>query len=757
MNEPNGNAAPEEVTGPSTPEDVAILYSWANLPGAKYRDFSASRREYRAQQRARQAEDERQSELASARLLEETAQRDMDEAQRALDAARRAEQEAADAETRTRAEEAFRLAEANAQREREEAGRRQQSAETLRLRAQSARKEMMAARKRAEEQAARYAEFDAQYRAQVEERAEDLPGQLDDPYYYTGQVDPAYFASTPGVRTAQATRTSTERKAYVFPVHPGSDEYDAGTLQAYRANTSFTPSRAQDYRSLAPLRDLTPAREQTFEREQPAERERRTGRDVDDVNDAPADNDYYSNTARGASGGATPFRGFDTAEHDLHIRPRALRPLYDDPAVGQPPVQWRSVGGRNDVRSRRNAPADDRARTVRQPRPEFFHEVPPAATENAPPAWLAYQEQGLEEPGTSFVPVTRPRLAQPLRRDLSPAPDDAAAASPQRFSTMATIGSQVLPDGTAAPSPGPDREPEWPMPRLSPAPDTLQQSRERVASRWFALQGRMDGESEMPSVASHAAAVPALVLVSLSGGVGKTSMVATLGRTLSALGEKVLLVDTNTHGLLPYYFGARDLRPGAVRTFTPPPGSTDAAVLMAHYELDRVGSDEAAQDRLFADLTERADSAQRVLVDLSSHGMWLARRLLYSTPFVLVPLAPDMNSILSTQMVENIFADMRDIDGKPVRPYYVLNQYDPALPLHLDVREVLRQSLGDRLLPMMIHRAPAISEAVAEGLTVLDYAPGSPVVDDYKALARWIQSLAAPGLPGGHGARWSER
>ncbi len=40
---------------PATPEDVAVLYSWANLQGAKYRDFSASRREYRAQVRYRAA------------------------------------------------------------------------------------------------------------------------------------------------------------------------------------------------------------------------------------------------------------------------------------------------------------------------------------------------------------------------------------------------------------------------------------------------------------------------------------------------------------------------------------------------------------------------------------------------------------------------------------------------------------------------------------------------------------------------------
>src|SRR6266852_4604114 len=46
-----------------TPEDVAVLYSWANLHGAKYRDFSASRREYRAQLRHRAAEQTREQEL----------------------------------------------------------------------------------------------------------------------------------------------------------------------------------------------------------------------------------------------------------------------------------------------------------------------------------------------------------------------------------------------------------------------------------------------------------------------------------------------------------------------------------------------------------------------------------------------------------------------------------------------------------------------------------------------------------------------
>src|SRR6201998_4206058 len=36
-----------------TPEDVATLYSWANLHGAKYRDFSASRAQTREKARQR--------------------------------------------------------------------------------------------------------------------------------------------------------------------------------------------------------------------------------------------------------------------------------------------------------------------------------------------------------------------------------------------------------------------------------------------------------------------------------------------------------------------------------------------------------------------------------------------------------------------------------------------------------------------------------------------------------------------------------
>src|SRR5260370_42666113 len=41
---PRGTDRIEDQASEETPEDVAVLYSWANLHGAKYRDFSAPRR-----------------------------------------------------------------------------------------------------------------------------------------------------------------------------------------------------------------------------------------------------------------------------------------------------------------------------------------------------------------------------------------------------------------------------------------------------------------------------------------------------------------------------------------------------------------------------------------------------------------------------------------------------------------------------------------------------------------------------------------
>jgi cellulose synthase operon protein YhjQ len=241
--------------------------------------------------------------------------------------------------------------------------------------------------------------------------------------------------------------------------------------------------------------------------------------------------------------------------------------------------------------------------------------------------------------------------------------------------------------------------------------------------------------------------------------VGKTSLAATLGRALSSQGEKVVLTDTTSHGLLPFYFGARELRPGVVRMFSPPPGRTDAPIALVSYDLEGRGEDEEQQKALTEEILRNGQGQHRVLLDLSSGpgSSWLIRRVAGLQSMVLVPMAPDMNSVISLQAVERVFQGTADADGRPLLPFYVLNQFDASLPLHLDVREVFRRQLGDRLVRFAIRRSPAVSEALAEGMTVVDYAPDAPVSQDYLDVASWLRSVSPLPAAGVRSQRWSEQ
>jgi cellulose synthase operon protein YhjQ len=372
-----------------------------------------------------------------------------------------------------------------------------------------------------------------------------------------------------------------------------------------------------------------------------------------------------------------------------------------------------------------------------------------------------------------------PPASYPAPPPFFPKPDYPAYAQPQAHAPIQT-----------APQPAAMREESYPRPRnpwspadqhepvgrpawLTPdradvasqqavpqAPeDTLQGSRDRLTSRWYALRGVFEGvgaQAEIPPAPAPARA-PAVAIFSLAGGVGKTSLVATLGRALSARGERVLLVDTAPYGLLPFFFGARDQRPGLLRTFSPPGNSGDAPIQMVTIDPEGLGPETATQDPLTAEIGTYSRGVSRVIVDLATASGATTRRVLRLAPLVLVPLIPDMNSVVSFSSIDSFFQHNGNSLAKPALPYYVLNQFDASLPLHLDIREVLREQLGDRLLPFVLRRAPAVSEALAEGMTVMDYAPNSTVAEDFGGLAGWVKSQSAPASSTYRGVRWSER
>lgn len=208
--------------------------------------------------------------------------------------------------------------------------------------------------------------------------------------------------------------------------------------------------------------------------------------------------------------------------------------------------------------------------------------------------------------------------------------------------------------------------------------------------------------------------------------------------------------------MLPFFFGARELQPGQVRTFRPPSGSTDLPVSLVTYDAGQ-GVTWETQDACLRDLIEASRGVHRLLLDLNAASGWLLRRVSSAPLTVLVPLTPDMNSVISLSGVERLLASVAVTSGKPVSAFYLLNQFDASSALHLDTREALRRRLGDRLLSFEIACTTHISEALAEGMTVLDYAPETPAAEELLGLANWVRSLAAPAAAQVGSARWSER
>jgi cellulose synthase operon protein YhjQ len=629
----------------ATPEDVAKLYSWANLHGAKYRDFSAARAQTREKFRLRagQATEAEQGhsgdelEAAHGADAEQAADEAVDEA---VVVAPAAQEPAAHEQAHEEPE--------HHEPEHQEPERQEQARSQL-----------------AHDEQARQAEFGAELAALQAERAAQL------------------------VAAQQAAEQAARLEAEQAALQAAQEAAELALQEvAQRAGEHAAGLAEEQAEQQAEQRAWERAAEEAAQQlaQQRAWQQPPTGRFP----------------ASPASSPAAPFYPQQPQKIDYqdHARPQAYHPPASQYS-GQP--QYGPVRGER-VREESSAPRSPWVKPdVREPAGR--------------PAWLTTESQETAGP---FAP----------KSGLPQAPSG-------------------LPQAPLAPPFSLPRAPE----------DTLQGSRDRLTSRWFALRGVFDGAPAQPETlpAPVVAGVPSMAVFSLAGGVGKTSLVATLGRALSARGEKVLLVDTAAFGLLPFFFGATDQRPGLLRTFNPPGESSDAPIQLVTIDPESLSAEQAGQESLSGEIAKFARGASRVIIDLATASGATTRRILRMAPMVLVPVVADMNSVVSVSSIDAFFEHNGNLAGKPALPYYVLNQFDSSLPLHLDVREVLREQLGERLLPFALRRTPAMSEALAEGMTVMDYAPGSALAEDFATLAGWVKSLSVPATTSYRGVRWSER
>lgn len=246
-----------------------------------------------------------------------------------------------------------------------------------------------------------------------------------------------------------------------------------------------------------------------------------------------------------------------------------------------------------------------------------------------------------------------------------------------------------------------------------------------------------------------------ILLFSMVGGVGGTSLAAGLARVLASCGERVMLADAGGHSLLPSYFGGRGSRQGVVRKFLAPAASNSEAISMLSLNVESFAWNDEELDRIFVEFTREASAFDRVIWDMGNAPVEWCTRLLRQGARVIVPLLPTAKCLIQLSATEAILQKGKAM-GELKHWQYILNQFDERDPAHVNIAGRFRAQLGERLLPFMLRSSPLVDEALLCGKTVVDHAPACPLVGDLWRLARSVAGLpqAYPEIVPG---AWGER
>jgi len=248
-----------------------------------------------------------------------------------------------------------------------------------------------------------------------------------------------------------------------------------------------------------------------------------------------------------------------------------------------------------------------------------------------------------------------------------------------------------------------------------------------------------------------------LSVVSAKGGVGKSTVAANLAVALHGLGHPVLAIDLDPQNGLRFHFS---FEAGSGNGLSSSDG--DAAALSRLAEMTPSGvalipygqCGEAQRLGFEAGLVHRpswladalrgmnlADDAIVVLDTPPGPSVYMTQALTAASLAIAVTL-PDAGSYVTLPQLRALFESY--CLGRPdFRGYgFIVNQVDQSRQLSRDVATMLRASFGDRIIGR-IHQDQAISEALAFGQSVFQYAPHSEGARDIMACANWISGRLA--------------
>lgn len=250
--------------------------------------------------------------------------------------------------------------------------------------------------------------------------------------------------------------------------------------------------------------------------------------------------------------------------------------------------------------------------------------------------------------------------------------------------------------------------------------------------------------------------MPVVRVASPKGGVGKTTLAATIGVGLRRIGWRVLALDCDRENALRLHFELGGDDPPGIGNGGGGRDWGDLAVAAPSGVLVIPFGSAAARDsaRLSAHIGENPGYVRRQLTPFFAHrdlaivvdmppgpSVYDAETDALADLDVIVLLADAVSLALLPRVQRGDFAGDNP-SRKPAKTGYVFNRIEPRHRLCRDVLALAREALGETLFGT-VHQDEAVAEAAACQMTVLDYAPDSVAAHDMATVANRVHDTLA--------------
>lgn len=232
-----------------------------------------------------------------------------------------------------------------------------------------------------------------------------------------------------------------------------------------------------------------------------------------------------------------------------------------------------------------------------------------------------------------------------------------------------------------------------------------------------------------------------IAVAARKGGVGKTTIACGVASVLAKQGKQVLVVDLDPQSNAAYALGVDPTAPGTAELLTgnqsnPLEAASGLCVLPGGPNL----TNQAIQSLHPEDLADlvKVMPYDAVILDCPPGNESLERLGLVAAQTTLVVTNAHPFAIMGANRVMGILESYRNRERRgPKQWALVLSQIDERRALDKELPAQLVQRYSD-IKHFTVHQDTSLSQAGAQQIPLMDYAPRSRSAEELTAIARWI-------------------